>query len=60
MIELNRKTVFLLIAMPTTAVLLYWLIRSSRDGKTSAAIEHQWRIQRGFAQAPIWDKIISF
>lgn len=31
MIEINRKTIFLLVAMPTTAILLYWLIKSSKD-----------------------------
>ena len=35
MIEWNKKTIFLMVAMPTTALLLYWLIKSSRDGKNN-------------------------
>ena len=37
MIELNRKTIVLLVAMPTTAILLYWLIKTSREGITGHA-----------------------
>ena len=39
MIELNRKTIFLLVAMPTTAALLYWLIKTSREGRSELVIE---------------------